>query len=32
VTGLDMDDYVEITSYTHNPFYAPFILEVPDNW
>jgi len=32
VTGLDMDDYVEITSYTHHPFYAPFILEVPDNW
>jgi bleomycin hydrolase len=27
-----MDDYVEITSYTHHPFYSKFILEVPDNW
>lgn len=30
--GLNMDDYVEITSYTHHPFYSKFILEVPDNW
>lgn len=30
--GLDMDQYVEITSYTHHPFYEKFILEVPDNW
>ena len=30
--GLNMDDYVEITSFTHHPFYAPFILEIPDNW
>lgn len=30
--GLNMDDYVEITSYTHHPFYSEFILEVPDNW
>ena len=30
--GLNMDDYVEITSYTHHPFYTKFILEVPDNW
>jgi bleomycin hydrolase len=29
---LDMDDYVEIGSYTHHPFYEKFILEVPDNW
>ncbi|MEI6060880.1 MAG: C1 family peptidase [Bacteroidota bacterium] len=26
------DDYVEITSYTHAPFYSMFPLEVPDNW
>lgn len=26
------DDYVELTSYTHHPFYEKFILEVPDNW
>ncbi len=30
--GLDMNDYVEIGSYTHHPFYKEFILEVPDNW
>jgi bleomycin hydrolase len=30
--GLDMDDYVEISSYSHHPFYEKFILEVPDNW
>lgn len=26
------DDYVEITSYTHHPYYEPFRLEIPDNW
>ncbi|SFF53146.1 C1 family peptidase [Sunxiuqinia elliptica] len=30
--GLDMDDYVQISSYTHHPFYSKFIIEVPDNW
>jgi bleomycin hydrolase len=30
--GLDMDDYVIITSFTHHPFYEQFVLEVPDNW
>ena len=30
--GLNMNDYVEITSYTHHPFYSKFILEIPDNW
>jgi len=30
--GLNPDDYVEISSYTHHPFYKPFVLEVPDNW
>ena len=30
--GLNMDDYIEIGSYTHKPYYQPFILEVPDNW
>jgi bleomycin hydrolase len=30
--GVNPDDYIEITSFTHHPFYAPFILEVPDNW
>lgn len=26
------NDYVEITSYNHHPFYSQFILEIPDNW
>jgi bleomycin hydrolase len=30
--GLNLDDYVSITSYTHHPFYSSFVLEVPDNW
>ncbi len=30
--GLNMDDYVSITSYTHHPFYEKFMLEIPDNW
>ena len=31
-TGFDASDYIEITSYSHAPFYEPFVLEVPDNW
>lgn len=31
-TGLKLDDYVEITSFNHHPFYQNCILEVPDNW
>ncbi len=30
--GLDMDDYIEISSFTHHPFYSRFIIEIPDNW
>ena len=30
--GLNADDYVGITSYTHHPYYTTFALEVPDNW
>ena len=30
--GLNADDYVSLTSYTHHPFYETFALEVPDNW
>lgn len=29
---IDMDDYVDLTSFTHHPFYRSFILEIPDNW
>lgn len=30
--GLNMDDYVELTSFTHKPYYSRFAPEVPDNW
>ncbi|MEE1338329.1 MAG: C1 family peptidase [Muribaculaceae bacterium] len=30
--GIDMNDYVAITSFTHHPFYTTFALEVADNW
>ncbi|MBI9061987.1 MAG: aminopeptidase [Marinilabiliaceae bacterium] len=32
VTGLNADDYIQVSSYTHHPFYSPFVIEVPDNW
>ena len=32
VVKLNPDDYVEITSYNHHPFYEQFRLEIPDNW
>lgn len=31
-TGLNMDDYISLTSFTHHPFYSQFIIEVQDNW
>ena len=30
--GLNFDDYVSLTSFTHHPFYAPFAVEIEDNW
>ena len=30
--GLNMDDYIELTSFTHHPYYVKFVVEVPDNW
>ena len=29
---IDMDDYVDVTSFTHHPFNQQFIIEIPDNW
>ena len=29
---INADDYVELTSFTHHPFYTWFALEVCDNW
>jgi aminopeptidase C len=30
--GINLDDYVDITSFTHHPFYQKMTIEVPDNW
>jgi bleomycin hydrolase len=30
--GLNMSDYISITSFTHHPFYTQFAMEIPDNW
>ncbi len=30
--GLNMDDYVSLTSFSHHPFYEQFIIEIQDNW
>ena len=28
----DMSDYIELTSFSHHPFYQQVPLEIPDNW
>ena len=30
--GINTDDYINLTSFTHHPFYKPFVIEVCDNW
>ena len=30
--GLNANDYISLTSYTHHPFYSSFVLEIQDNW
>ncbi len=30
--GLNWDDYVSISSFTHHPFWKTFVVEVQDNW
>lgn len=30
--GLNADDYISLTSFTHHPFYSKFALEIEDNW
>lgn len=32
MTGLKLNDYVTVTSFTHRPFYSTFILDIPDNF
>ena len=28
----DLSDYIELTSFSHHPFYQQVPLEIPDNW
>lgn len=30
--GLEADNYIAVSSFTHHPYYKPFVLEVADNW
>ncbi|WP_421920947.1 C1 family peptidase [Marinifilum sp.] len=30
--GFNTEDYIELTSYSHHPFYKKINLEIPDNW
>lgn len=30
--GIDLNNYVDLTSFTHHPFYEKMVIEVPDNW
>ena len=30
--GIDLNNYVNISSWTHHPFYETMVIEVPDNW
>ncbi len=30
--GIKSEDYVALTSFSHKPFYKPFVVEVSDNW
>ena len=32
VVGVNPDDYVQLTSWTHHPFYEACEIQVPDNW
>jgi aminopeptidase C len=31
-TGLNMDDYISLTSFSHHPFYEQFVIEAPYKW
>ncbi|RLD27616.1 MAG: aminopeptidase [Bacteroidetes bacterium] len=32
VVKFDINDYLYLTSFTHEPYYKPFVLQVPDNF
>lgn len=31
-TNFKSSDYIEITSFTHVPYYKAFMMQIPDNW
>lgn len=30
--NINLNDYIEFTSFTHHPYYSQFVLDIPDNW
>ncbi|RYY85920.1 MAG: aminopeptidase [Chitinophagaceae bacterium] len=32
VMRFDASDYISLTSFTHQPYYKPFVVQVPDNF
>lgn len=30
--GIDLDNYIDVSSWMHHPFYETMVIEVPDNW
>lgn len=32
VIGINPDDYLQFTSFTHQPMYEEVMIQVPDNW
>ena len=32
VVGINPDDYVQFTSFTHHPMHEKVMIQVPDNW
>ncbi len=30
--GINSDDYISLTSFSHHPYYKSFAVEIPDNW
>ena len=30
--GIKQSDYISLASFTHQPYYSTFAIEIPDNW
>jgi len=30
--NINLNDYVELTSFSNHPYYSRFVLDIPDNW